>query len=362
VTELGLAGTAAIALLASNPIGWAVAAGATLFGWFSGRRRRRAAKEAEARAAKVRGTARALVRKAADELYIGVRDDFWRAVHEAATHVARELLSGRSELLCASVDDLANLTAASSILSECRPNTDAEEASAILQAAVARLRDGTRPDLTGAELLLGLDGSTSPPDARSLDEIDTLHNELTRRARVRQRQRHPGEGIRELVLKDDKGALSGQLCGAGSRLQCGKKLFGCHGPTSGEYLACGFFGGFVEVRAMGREMDRHQLACRALQLPVPGHRREEVRTTILQRAQLAASGHVGSRPAASLGGLPASCAGTDDGQSLCHNPTGLGEVSSRLLRATLHGRTAFTHDGKYVLAYGLSAQPRGVLS
>jgi hypothetical protein len=132
----------------------------------------------------VRGTARALVRKAADELYIGVRDDYWRAVHEAATHVARELLSGRSELLCASVDDLANLTAASSILSECRPNTDAEEASAILQAAVARLRDGTRPDLTGAELLLGLDGSTSPPDARSLDEIDTLHNELTRRARA----------------------------------------------------------------------------------------------------------------------------------------------------------------------------------
>lgn len=184
MTELGLAGTAAVALLASNPIGWAVAAGATLFGWFSGRRRRQAAKEAEARAAKVRGTAIALVRKAADELYIGVRDDYWRAVHQSATHVAGELLSGRSDLLCASVDDLTNLTAASSILSECRPNPEAEDSSAILQAAVARLRDGTRPDLTGAELLLGLDGSTSPPDARPLEDMDPLCDELTRRSRA----------------------------------------------------------------------------------------------------------------------------------------------------------------------------------
>lgn len=135
------AGTAvAVLLAATGPVGWLVAAGGAVASLVMGRWRRRASRKAEARGAKVRAEAVAVVRRASDDVYGSLERRYWDSVTRVATGSAQSLIGDVATPVARQAQRQAAQTAAASALTTASPGSRRTDANAVIKAAVAAVR------------------------------------------------------------------------------------------------------------------------------------------------------------------------------------------------------------------------------
>lgn len=187
ITELGAGAAFAVAVfVATNPVGWAVGAGAAVVSFLLSRQRRRAAREAEAKAADQRANALETARGSADAVYSEMGRIYWQMVANASTTTAQQLFaSSNPSVVLGQVHRLRSMVAAVSELGQLAPDQPRVAVIDQLQAAVYRVRQ-TVAHSAGQDPLLGaLDvGQTDvsiEDESGAVDSLVQIHRERASR-------------------------------------------------------------------------------------------------------------------------------------------------------------------------------------
>lgn len=157
----GEVGAALTALLVfTGPVGWVVAAGGAIASMLFGWRRRKAARAAEVKRAKVRSEAIATVRRTAESVYTSITDDLWLQVREAAQALAKRALEPILEVLVVQARTQQGLTSAAQVLAKASVRKNNISASDVLvrSAELFRRKEGAS---RGVDPLLGQDASAA---------------------------------------------------------------------------------------------------------------------------------------------------------------------------------------------------------
>jgi len=166
----GEVGAALTALLAfTGPIGWVVAAGGAIASMLFGWRRRKAARAAEAKRAKVRTEAIATVRRTAESVYTSITDDLWIQVREAAKALAEQALEPILAALILQARTQQALTSAAQVLANASVRKNSISASEVLvrSAELVRRKEGAS---RGVDPFLGQDASTVSSHDQAVDQ------------------------------------------------------------------------------------------------------------------------------------------------------------------------------------------------